>query len=225
MDQGVVVVNKNLQERAPEPDQGLGAAHARQRQAGDLVLREVGLRLRDGLPTDCGTVVRADSPSRTERSTCMLRYIVQRLLLLPVLILLFSIIVFWLVQAPPGDFLTSYICHAGLIGLVHGPGAGRCAQDAVRARPADSWSSTCAGWRACCTATGLFAGISASEHGTDRRAPGADDRPGAVRLLSSPGSSPYRPASIRRPTRIPSSITSLRSSTTSAWRRPTSCWR
>jgi peptide/nickel transport system permease protein len=39
----------------------------------------------------------------------MLRYIVQRLLLLPVLIVLFSIIVFWLVQAPPGDFLTSYI--------------------------------------------------------------------------------------------------------------------
>jgi peptide/nickel transport system permease protein len=39
----------------------------------------------------------------------MLRYIVQRLLLLPVLILIFSIIVFWLVQAPPGDFLTSYI--------------------------------------------------------------------------------------------------------------------
>lgn len=39
----------------------------------------------------------------------MLRYIVQRLLLLPVLALLFSIIVFWLVQAPPGNFLTSYI--------------------------------------------------------------------------------------------------------------------
>ena len=39
----------------------------------------------------------------------MLRYIVQRLLLLPFLILLFSIIVFGLVQAPPGDFLTSYI--------------------------------------------------------------------------------------------------------------------
>jgi peptide/nickel transport system permease protein len=39
----------------------------------------------------------------------MLRYIVQRLLLLPFLILLFSIIVFALVQAPPGDFLTSYI--------------------------------------------------------------------------------------------------------------------
>lgn len=39
----------------------------------------------------------------------MLRYIIQRLLLLPVLVLLFSIIVFGLVQAPPGDFLTSYI--------------------------------------------------------------------------------------------------------------------
>jgi peptide/nickel transport system permease protein len=39
----------------------------------------------------------------------MLRYIVQRLLLLPVLLVIFSIIVFGLVQAPPGDFLTSYI--------------------------------------------------------------------------------------------------------------------
>jgi peptide/nickel transport system permease protein len=39
----------------------------------------------------------------------MLRYIVQRVLLLPVLVLLFSIIVFALVQAPPGDFLSSYI--------------------------------------------------------------------------------------------------------------------
>ncbi len=39
----------------------------------------------------------------------MLRFIVQRLLLLPILLLLFSIIVFALVQAPPGDFLTSYV--------------------------------------------------------------------------------------------------------------------
>lgn len=39
----------------------------------------------------------------------MLRFILQRLLLLPILLLLFSIIVFALVQAPPGDFLTSYV--------------------------------------------------------------------------------------------------------------------
>jgi peptide/nickel transport system permease protein len=39
----------------------------------------------------------------------MLRYIIQRLLLLPFLIVIFSVIVFGLVQAPPGDFLTSYI--------------------------------------------------------------------------------------------------------------------
>lgn len=38
----------------------------------------------------------------------MFRFIVQRLLLLPVLLVIFSIIVFWLVQAPPGDYLTSY---------------------------------------------------------------------------------------------------------------------
>ena len=39
----------------------------------------------------------------------MLRIILQRLLLLPVLLVLFSVIVFWLIQAPPGDFLDSYL--------------------------------------------------------------------------------------------------------------------
>ena len=39
----------------------------------------------------------------------MLRYIIQRLLLLPILVLMFSAVVFLLVQAPPGDYLTSYI--------------------------------------------------------------------------------------------------------------------
>jgi peptide/nickel transport system permease protein len=39
----------------------------------------------------------------------VLRIILQRLLLLPVLLVLFSVIVFWLIQAPPGDFLTSYL--------------------------------------------------------------------------------------------------------------------
>lgn len=41
----------------------------------------------------------------------MSRFIVQRLLLLPFLVVLFSIVVFWLVQAPPGDFLTSYLAN------------------------------------------------------------------------------------------------------------------
>ena len=39
----------------------------------------------------------------------MLRVVVKRLLLLPVLLLAFSVVVFGLVQAPPGDFLTSYL--------------------------------------------------------------------------------------------------------------------
>ena len=39
----------------------------------------------------------------------MVRYILQRLLLTPVLLVLFSVMVFALVQAPPGDYLTSYI--------------------------------------------------------------------------------------------------------------------
>lgn len=39
----------------------------------------------------------------------MLRFILQRLVLLPVLLFLFSVVVFILIQAPPGDFLDSYI--------------------------------------------------------------------------------------------------------------------
>jgi peptide/nickel transport system permease protein len=38
----------------------------------------------------------------------MTRYILQRLLLLPLLLFVFSVAVFAIVQAPPGDFLTAY---------------------------------------------------------------------------------------------------------------------
>jgi peptide/nickel transport system permease protein len=44
------------------------------------------------------------------RST-VFRVIIQRLLILPLLLLVFSVVVFWLVQAPPGDFLTSYVAN------------------------------------------------------------------------------------------------------------------
>jgi peptide/nickel transport system permease protein len=46
----------------------------------------------------------------------MLRFIVKRLLLLPLLMLLFTVIVFVLVQAPPGDFLTSYVAMLAMSG-------------------------------------------------------------------------------------------------------------
>ena len=39
----------------------------------------------------------------------MTRFILQRLVLLPFLLFLFSVLVFAIVQAPPGDFLTSYV--------------------------------------------------------------------------------------------------------------------
>jgi peptide/nickel transport system permease protein len=38
----------------------------------------------------------------------MTRYILQRLVLLPLLLFVFSVVVFVIVQAPPGDFLTAY---------------------------------------------------------------------------------------------------------------------
>ena len=39
----------------------------------------------------------------------MTRYIVQRLLLLPFLLLVYSFVIFAIIHAPPGDFLTSYV--------------------------------------------------------------------------------------------------------------------
>jgi peptide/nickel transport system permease protein len=39
----------------------------------------------------------------------MTRYVVQRLVLMPVLLFVFSLAVFAIVQAPPGDFLTAYM--------------------------------------------------------------------------------------------------------------------
>lgn len=39
----------------------------------------------------------------------MTRYIAQRLMLLPLLMVLYSFVIFVIIQAPPGDFLTSYV--------------------------------------------------------------------------------------------------------------------
>jgi peptide/nickel transport system permease protein len=46
----------------------------------------------------------------------MLQYIIKRLLLLPFLLFIFSIIAFILIQAPPGDFITSYIAELAASG-------------------------------------------------------------------------------------------------------------
>ena len=39
----------------------------------------------------------------------MIRYVAQRLMLLPFLMLVYSFVIFAIIQAPPGDFLTSYV--------------------------------------------------------------------------------------------------------------------
>mgnify|MGYP003624554652 CR=1 FL=1 len=46
----------------------------------------------------------------------MLFYVVKRLLLLPPLLFVFSIIAFALIQAPPGDFVTSYVAELAASG-------------------------------------------------------------------------------------------------------------
>lgn len=46
----------------------------------------------------------------------MLQYIIKRLLLLPVLLFIFSVFAFVVIQAPPGDFVTSYIAELAASG-------------------------------------------------------------------------------------------------------------
>jgi peptide/nickel transport system permease protein len=46
----------------------------------------------------------------------MAQYILKRLLLLPLLLFIFSVIAFALIQAPPGDFVTSYIAELAASG-------------------------------------------------------------------------------------------------------------
>ena len=46
----------------------------------------------------------------------MAQYIIKRLLLLPLLLFIFSIIAFALIQAPPGDFVSSYIAELAASG-------------------------------------------------------------------------------------------------------------
>ncbi|MCG3209535.1 MAG: Glutathione transport system permease protein GsiC [Anaerolineae bacterium] len=46
----------------------------------------------------------------------MVQYIIKRLLLLPLLLFIFSVIAFALIQAPPGDFITSYIAELAASG-------------------------------------------------------------------------------------------------------------
>ncbi|MDH7487342.1 MAG: ABC transporter permease [Anaerolineae bacterium] len=46
----------------------------------------------------------------------MTQYIIKRLLLLPLLLFIFSIFAFFVIQAPPGDFVTSYIAELAASG-------------------------------------------------------------------------------------------------------------
>src|SRR4249920_586524 len=48
-------------------------------------------------------------PRPCEDRAPMIRYVLKRLILLPALLFVFSVTVFAIVQAPPGDFLTTYV--------------------------------------------------------------------------------------------------------------------
>ena len=82
----------------------------------------------------------------------MLRFIIKRLLLLPLLMLLFTVVVFALVQAPPGDFLTSYVAMLASSGS---------SMDAARSRRSGSSSA----WTSQST-SGIYSGWEALSGGT-----------------------------------------------------------
>ena len=46
----------------------------------------------------------------------MIRYVAQRLLLLPFLMLVYSFVIFLIIKAPPGDFLTAYVANLSASG-------------------------------------------------------------------------------------------------------------
>jgi len=46
----------------------------------------------------------------------MLQYIIKRLLLLPLLLFIFSVFAFFVIEAPPGDFVTSYVAELAASG-------------------------------------------------------------------------------------------------------------
>jgi peptide/nickel transport system permease protein len=46
----------------------------------------------------------------------VIRYIVQRLLLLPFLMIIYSFVIFVIIKAPPGDFLTAYVANLSASG-------------------------------------------------------------------------------------------------------------
>jgi peptide/nickel transport system permease protein len=46
----------------------------------------------------------------------VIRYVAQRLLLLPFLMLLYSFVIFLIIKAPPGDFLTAYVANLSASG-------------------------------------------------------------------------------------------------------------
>ena len=82
----------------------------------------------------------------------MTRFILQRLLLLPLLLVIFSFIIFVIIQAPPGDFLTAYVAtlasSGSSISAEQIAGAARSSTGSI----SPSSSSTSAGCRTCCAA-------------------------------------------------------------------------
>ena len=117
----------------------------------------------------------------------MTRYILQRLMLLPLLMVIYSFVIFVIIQAPPGDFLTAYVATLASSGSSIIAGADRGVARAVRARPAVLRAILPVGAAPAARRFRPVAGIPAAQRRPDRRA----DRPhagaGAVLLRADLG--------------------------------------
>ena len=83
----------------------------------------------------------------------MTRYILQRLALLPLLMVIYSFVIFVIIQAPPGDFLTAYVATLASSGSSISAGADRGAARTSTGSISRSSCNTSCGCSTCCTAT------------------------------------------------------------------------
>ena len=116
---------------------------------------------------------------RPDGST-MTRYALRRLILLPVLLFVFSVAVFAIVQAPPGDFLTAVHGDPRVLRQLGQRGAIRGAPQGLRARPAAPRPVLEVDGERPPRQPRPLARVPAAQHGADRRAVGADHRPGPL---------------------------------------------
>ena len=130
----------------------------------------------------------------------MLSFVVRRILLMIPTLFVISMLVFVIIQLPPGDYLASYIAELQAQGESVRSAEDRVPARAVRPRPAAVAAVPALGRRPAPGRLRLLVRVQPAGNGGDRRPAVADPSWSRSPPSSSPGRSPSRSASIRRPT-------------------------